>query len=178
MISQFFVNFTERYPTCDCWTPECGYCSKLECTIKQDLLNSDHGIEIIVHSELKRRTYSSVVLFDGHGNGIGKFQWNIGRLYLTGCIQCRTPPDLRRSVVKGGKTTWAFSLKDGAIEIRIGGRSRYKRTLSGECAKEYGKVKRFAFYNVDCSNAFSFVPSEMQLGGRMTSNCFGTCNHE
>lgn len=166
----------EVITTCDCWTPECGYCANPNCTIKQDLQNSDHGIEILVHSIVKWRRYSSIVLYDEHGRGIGKFQWNIGRLFLTGCVQCRTPPALRKAIVRKGETSWGLFMKDGVIEVSINGVTLYKQELVGECKEVYGKVKRFAFYDMGCSNKFSYVPGEMELGDKLTSTCSGRCN--
>ena len=118
------------------------------------------------------------MLYDEHGRGIGKFQWNIGRLFLTGCIQCRTPPALRKAIVKKGETSWGLSMKDGVIEVHINGVTHYKQELIGECKEVYGRVKRFAFYDMGCSNKFSYVPGEMELGDLLTSTCSGRCNQQ
>ena len=148
----------------------------MECSVKQNLGNAVNGIEVPIRSELKRKTYNSVVLFDGDGNELGKFQLNIMRLYLTGCIQCRTPPELRRAIVKRGFTSWLLSIKDSVVEVKIEGQSLYRQELVGECAEVYRKVQRFAFYNVGCSNTFSFVPHEMELGEKMGAECSRPCS--
>merc|ERR1712003_10905 len=61
-------------PTCNCWTRECGFCSKLECTVKHDLVNSEVGITVT--SALKWKKLNSIMLFDENGKALGSFQWS------------------------------------------------------------------------------------------------------
>ncbi|XP_063693064.1 low-density lipoprotein receptor-related protein 4-like [Bolinopsis microptera] len=165
---------TEPYPTCDCWTPECGYCSNMDCTVKQDLINSQSGVE--VHSHIKRKTFSTIVLYEEDGKVVGRLQWSLSGIYLTGCIACQTPPALKKATAKGGHTVWSLSLKNGFLRIKIDGEVLYKQDLRGECADIYGKIKRFAFSDMSCENSFSFDPAEMELGEGITSDCGGKCS--
>ena len=161
------------YPTCDCWTPECGYCTKMECTVKQDLVNSDKGIEVT--SKLRRKKLNSIVLYDEEGDEIGRFQWNLRGIWMTGCIACLTPADLRRAKSEEGQTTWSFSLKDGIVRISINDECLYEQPLLGECKERYSKAKRFAFYDMTCENTFTYRRKEMEAGERITPDCAGTC---
>merc|ERR1712176_1160616 len=52
----------EQRPTCDCWTPECGFCTNLDCAVKYDLVNSDKGI--VVTSRAHWKKYNTLVLYD------------------------------------------------------------------------------------------------------------------
>ena len=106
-----------EYPTCDCWHPQCGYCSNLDCTVEQDLSSSELGVQVT--SKLGWRKLNTVVLYDESGRAIGKFHWSRSRVILTGgCIQCSAPLLVRRL---RGLTTWNFSLRDGVVQIRVKG---------------------------------------------------------
>ena len=159
------IDYIKDYPTCDCWTPQCGYCTNMECTVQQDLVNSNKGIEVT--STLKRKTLNSIVLYDENGNELGKFQWNLRGVWMTGCIQCLTPAELRRARSKEGQTTWSFSLKDGVVRITINEECLYEQPLVGECKERYGKAKRFAFFDMTCENTFLYRRSEMVAGERI-----------
>jgi len=164
-----------EFPTCNCWTPECGYCSNLECTVKHDLFNSEHGIS--VHSHLKWRKLNSIMFYDEAGNALGNFQWNLKSIHLSGCISCSTPPAVR-NIKPGTKANWVFSLKDGVLQIKMGGEVLYENVLKGECAEIYKKVDRFAFFDTTCENTFKYSENEMVAGARITPDCAGTCPQE
>ena len=164
---------SEKYPTCDCWTAECGYCSNVDCTVKHDLINSQSGVEVSSH--IKRKKYNTIVLYDEDGEVVGRLQWSLSGIYLTGCIACQTPPALKKATSKDGHTVWSLSLKKGYLRIKIGEEVLYKQDLKGECAEIYSKIKRFAFSDMSCENTFSFDPEEMELGARMTPDCGGQC---
>ena len=166
----------KEYSTCDCWTPECGYCTKMECTVKQDLVSSDRGIQVT--SKLRRKKLNSIVLYDDGGKEIGKFQWSLRGIWMTGCIACLTPVELRRAKADEGQTTWSFSIKDGIVRITINEECLYEHSLVGECKERYSKAKRFAFYDMTCENTFSYRPSEMEAGERITPDCAGTCSEQ
>ena len=169
-------DYDKEYPTCDCWTPECGYCTNMECTVKQDLATSDRGIQVT--SKLRRKRENSIVLYDEDANEIGKFQWNLRGIWLTGCITCMTPVHLRRAKADEGQTTWSFSIRDGIVRITINGEHLYEHALIGECKERYAQAKRFAFYDMTCENTFSYSPSEMEAGERITPDCAGTCSEQ
>jgi len=165
-----------QLPTCSCWTPACGYCTNMECTVKQDLDNSYQGI--IVRSHLKRDKFNTIVLFDKDGQQLGKLQWSLSRLFLTGCISCPTPLALKRAS-KGGYSTWALSLKNGILKIRMEGEIMYQRILRRKCEALYRTATSFAFSDMNCESTFSFVPSEMEAGKMITSSdCGGSCSDE
>ena len=160
-------------PTCDCWHPRCGYCSSLECTIEQDLSSSDQGVQVT--SKVRWRKVNSLVLYDQAGSAIGKFHWSRSRVILSGgCIQCSPPSSVRRL---RGITTWSFTLKKGVVQVWVKGAVVYERKLVGECAERYGRVRRFAFYNMGCENSFR-VTHEMIPGDMVTENCGGMCSAE
>ena len=165
--------YNKVYPTCDCWTPQCGYCTNMECTVQQDLPNSDRGITVT--STLRRRKLNSIVLYDQQGAEIGKFQWNLRGIWLSGCIQCLTPGELRRARSIEGPTTWGFSIKDGVVRITINDECLYEQELVGECKERYGKAARFAFYDMECENTFVYRRGDMKLGERITPDCAGAC---
>ena len=167
------VVYDKQYPTCDCWTPECGYCSNMECTVQQDLVNSDSGIQVT--STLRRKRLNSIVLYEVDGNEIGRFQWSLRGIWLTGCIQCPTPAELRRARTADGETTWSFSLKDGVVRIRVNEETLYEQALIGECKEKYSRAARFAFYDMTCENTFLYQPGEMVAGERVTTECAGRC---
>ena len=145
----------------------------MECTVRQDLINSNKGIEVT--SKLKRKRLNSIVLYDEDGNEIGKFQWSLRGIWMTGCIQCLTPAELRRARAAEGPTTWSFSLKDGVVRITINEECLYEQPMVGECKERYGKAKRFAFYDMSCENTFLYRRSEMLAGERITPTCAGAC---
>ncbi|KAL5250708.1 hypothetical protein ACHWQZ_G016439 [Mnemiopsis leidyi] len=167
------IIYNKVYPTCDCWIPQCGYCTNLECTVQQDLATSDRGITVT--STLKRRKLNSIVLYDKQGEEIGKFQWNLRGIWLSGCIQCLTPGELRRARSVDGPTTWSFSVRDGVVRITINDECLYEQELVGECKERYGKAARFAFYDMECENTFVYRRSEMEAGERITPDCAGSC---
>ena len=144
--------------------------------MKQDLATSDRGIQVT--SKLRRKRENSIVLYDEDANEIGKFQWNLRGIWLTGCITCMTPVHLRRAKADEGQTTWSFSIRDGIVRITINGEHLYEHALIGECKERYAQAKRFAFYDMTCENTFSYSPSEMEAGERITPDCAGTCSEQ
>jgi len=174
--SDDIIIFVKEYPTCNCWTRECGYCRNKECMVKQDLVNSDKGITVT--SKLNRRKLNSIVLYDDAGKEIGKFRWSLRGIWLTGCIQCMTPAQLRRAKAAEGPTTWSFSIKNGVVRIKINEEILYEQPLIGECKERYSKATRFAFYDMTCDNTFTYRRSEMEAGERITPDCAGTCPRE
>jgi len=169
------IIFPKDYPTCNCWTKECGYCSKMECTVKHDLFSSENGIQ--VSSVLSRTELNAIVLYDDEGEIIGKLRWNLKGIFLDGCIGCRTPWRLRRAKAAEGPTNWEFSLTDAVVRISIGGEVLYENRLRQECAAVYRRATRFAFYNMGCENTFT-VTEEMEKGARITTDCAGACPQE
>jgi len=171
--------FYEKYPTCDCWTSECNYCSNLECTVKHDLVNLDLGIQVT--SKLQWKKLNSIMLYDEEGNALGNFQWNLKRIYLSGCTNCQTPPAVRK-IKPGTEALWVFSLdlKDGVLtmQIKMGGEVLYESEMKGKCAERYGKVDRFAFFDTTCENTFNYSRAQMEAGARITPDCAGTCPQE
>jgi len=145
----------------------------MDCTVKQDLINSHQGVQ--VRSHIKRKKFNTIVLFDGDGQQIGKLQWSLSGIYLTGCGACRTPPALKKARNRGGQTAWTLSLKDRVLQIKIKGKVLYEKELTGECGAMYAEATRFAFSNMGCDSTFSLVSSEMEAGKRMTSDCGGSC---
>ena len=158
---------TQEYETCNCWTRQCGFCSKLECTVKQDLANSQVGIA--VSSVVRRAKYNSIVFYDDEGEEIGKFQWNKRGIYLTGCIACITPKALKGKCIKNVQTLWVVSIANGILQIKIDGEVMYENKLKGQCKERYSKAKRFAFYDMPGENYFSFVSAEMEAGEKIVS---------
>lgn len=176
LLTAFFLVFlahaalTEEYPTCDCWTPECGYCSKLECTVQTSNLG------ITVSSKVGWKKQNTIVLFDDAGAEVGRFRWSLKGIFLSGCSSCHTPKPLKRARTRGGPTQWAFSLGGGSVQIAIKGKVLYSQKLGGRCAEKYAKATRFAFYNMGCENSFSYVESEMELGELVSADCGGACS--
>ena len=164
--------FPKFYPTCNCWTKECGYCSKMECTVKHDLVGSEQGVK--VSSVLNRKELNTIVLYDDEGETVGKFRWNLKGIFLDGCVACRTPWRLRRAKAAEGATEWEFTLTDGIVRIKIGGEVLYESRLRAECAGVYRRATRFAFYNMGCENTFT-VTEEMETGSSVTADCAGAC---
>lgn len=171
--------FAEIYPTCDCWTVECGYCSNLECTVQHDIVNSP--IDIQVTSEVHWREMNSIMLYDEEGDAIGSFQWSLKGILLTGCVNCQTPPAIR-NIQPGSQASWVFSMtqENEALVVRISilGEVLWEQELIGECAERYGKADRFAFFDSTCEGKFIFVKSLMVAGDRITADCAGACNGE
>ena len=171
--------FAETYPTCDCWTAECGYCSNLDCTVQHDLVNSP--IDIQVTSELYWHNITSIMLYDKEGNAIGSFQWSLKGILLTGCVNCQTPTAIK-DIEPGTRTLWVFSLteKDEALMVQISilGQVVWEQELTGECAERYGQADRFAFFDSTCEGTFTFVGGLMVAGDRITEDCSGACNEE
>ena len=145
----------------------------MNCSVKQDLLNSEQGIE--VYSELKFKKDNTLVLYSESGGVIGKLQWSLRGIQLAGCVACRTPHALKKARNKNGKTAITISLNGGVLQFKIKGKVVYENKLKGECADAYSGVERFAFSKMSCENSFSFIPSEMKAGKRMTSDCGGSC---
>ena len=168
------VDHDQVYPTCDCWTPECGYCTNLECTIQQDLANSDQGITVT--STLNRKTLNTIVLYNEEGEQIGKFQMSLRGIWLSGCVQCRAPVALRQARDEEGRATWSFSLKDGVVRITVGEDVLYEQELMGECKEKYSRAVRFAFDDMSCENTFLYRRGEMVAGEKITPDCSGRCS--
>ena len=167
------ANTSEQYPTCNCWTRECGFCSNLECTVKQDLLHSNHGIEVRSHIQWKK--FNTIVLFDEDGRRLGNFEWSLSRLFLTGCVGCRTPRALRKAS-SAQYSSWAIVMNDGFFRIKMEGEILFERKLSRKCAEVYGRASRFAFSDMSCENTFSFIPNEMEIGEKIKRSCAGSCS--
>ncbi|KAL5271085.1 hypothetical protein ACHWQZ_G001669 [Mnemiopsis leidyi] len=159
-----------EYPTCDCWHPQCNYCTSLNCTVQHDLSASPAGVE--VSSTATRGHLNTLVLYDQPGAVLGRFHWSRSRVILTGgCIQCRAPAELRRL---RGDVVWNFSLQDNVVRITVEGLVVYEHRLRGQCAKTYGQVARFAFDGLGCENSFRMT-EEMIAGERFTLGCNGSC---
>ena len=169
----------KKYPTCDCWTAECGYCANLDCTVQHDIVNSPFDIQVT--SKLYWRNITSIMLYDKEGNAIGSFQWSLKGILLTGCVNCQTPRAIRR-IKPGTRTLWVFSLtgegKALIVRISILGQVVWEQKLTGECAKRYGQADRFAFFDSTCEGQFTFVSSLMVAGDRITPDCAGACNED
>jgi len=170
------IVYDVEYPTCNCWTRECGYCTNMECTVRQDLINSDRGIQVTSH--LGRKRLNSIVLYGEDGSNIGKFQWSLRGIWLSGCIQCQTPAELRRARAAEGQTTWSFSIKDGVVRMTVDEEVLYEHVLVGECKERYSKAVRFAFSDMTCENTFLYRRVEMEAGERVTPDCAGTCTQQ
>jgi hypothetical protein len=168
------LQFDLDYPTCNCWTLECRYCTNMECTVQHDLVNSDSGITVT--SLLDRKQLNSIMFYDGSGNILGTFQWNLKSIRLTDCIACRTPMNIRESVrASGGLTTWGVSLKDDALEITIEGEIVFRMdNLDIDCPDRFNRAQRFAFYDMTCDNTFKLL-EEMKAGEKITPDCAGSC---
>ena len=169
-------NISAEYPTCNCNTPECDYCRKMECTVQQDLVTSETGI--VVTSQVKWRTHNTIVFYDEDGQIISKLEWSRQHIVLTGCATCKTPQALKDATSKEEPTTWGFSLKEGLLKVIVDGEVLYERQLPEECANIYLNIKRFAFSDMTCENTFTYQAHEMELGEMMTPDCGGHCPTE
>ena len=168
------LSFEQDFPTCNCWTPECGYCSNLHCTVKQDLVSSDHGISVRSKLLWGSKRLNSIALYDEKGSILGHFQWGLSGIYLTGCMSCQTPPNLRRARAPIGLTSWVFSLKNLVLQIKINEEVLFERELRGECAEHYSAVRRFAFDGMNCENRF-LLQSDMEVGAMINPTCSNSC---
>ena len=166
------------YPTCDCWTPKCGYCTSLSCTVRYNLFNSSSGIQVHSTPIRRKRIFDTIIFYDEDGHTIGKFQWNNKNgIFLSGCVGCRTPSALRKARLKGGiSESWTLSLFGGVVRVVMQGEVMYENSLKGECLDRYSKAKRFSFYSTPCDNTFSLRPSEMEAGELITDNCASACS--
>ena len=168
---------SEKYQIFNCWTPECGYCSNMDCTVSvtQDLLYSEEGIVVV--AELKYKKSNTIVFFDDCGREIGQLQWSLRAIILTGCIACRAPGALmklrNKCKYQNGRTAIAISLDGGVLRFKIKGMEVFKNELRGECKEVYSKVKKIAFSNMSSKNSYCFVASKMEAGIRLTSDCAG-----
>ena len=150
--------------TCDCWTPECGFCSKPECSVK---LNS--GLAgpkgIAVRSFLHKRKVKTIVLYKSDGDSVGQFQWSLNRISMTGCCSCRTPKRIRQKVkeLPVGTVGWSFAINDGVVELSVEGEILYTLKLTRKCAEVYGEVKSFSFTGMSCKSSFAYASEEMEL---------------
>ena len=172
----------QTLPTCNCWTRECNYCSDLECAVKHDMTTSHQVISVT--SQVDRTVLNSIVLYNKEGVQLGKFQWNLRGIFLTGCVGCRTPRQIRRLVNSdAGASNWEVSLNRRRLTLRVrgvgsedGSRDHvYQQRLIGECAEHYSEVSYFSFYNMDCDTSFT-PTSEMLVGSRVSESCGGTCS--
>ena len=163
------------YPTCNCWTRECGFCSKSACTVKQNLHNSELGVTVTSH--VKWVKLNSIMLFDEDENSLGIFQWNLKRISLSGnCIACNSPSAIK-NLGRRKEHTWTFSMKDGNFQIKVGGEVLYEQQLMGSCREIYSKVASFSFVDMSCQNSFSLT-DEMEAGDQVVPGCGGTCPKE
>ena len=163
-------NPTQR-PTCECWTPECGFCTDKKCTLQTNI--SVKGLEVT--ARLKWRTQHTIILYDQEGEKLGKLHWSLSKISLTYCITCITPRELRALITQHGFSTWTFLLQDGFLRVQVGGEVLYQRKMSKWCRQRYQRASRFAFTKTSCEDSFSFVKDEMKLGDMMTSDCSRTC---
>jgi len=157
----------EAVGTPNCWSAECNYCSNMQCAVEYDLNNAVQGIKV---QSLLKNKLSSIVLYDEDGKAIGNFQLNKRKILLTGCVGCRTPPAMRAAVSSDMKTSWELSLKDSVLEIKIDGEVLFSQALKAECAEIYGKIKFFAFYEMDCDSKFEELDG-MGIGELITEIC-------
>merc|ERR1719457_25147 len=121
-----------KWPTCECWTKECNFCSNMECTVKHDLINSDLGVTVT--SKVYWKKLNSIMLYNSAGDSVGSFQWSAGGIYLSGCIRCQAPPGIK--ALKGGEVTWTFDMdinEEGnvVVSISVGGEVLYEQKLIG-----------------------------------------------
>lgn len=159
---------SEKYPACDCFTPECNYCRDPSCSIT--FLNST----ISLSSILRWKDHNILILFGEGDEELGRFYLSMGRLSLTGCLQCPTPRALRKSVTKRQATDWVYSMKAGLVTVEMGGEVVYRSQLRGECAAQYQHVHRVAFFRVQdtCTSTFLYNPLHMELGDKLRD---GSC---
>lgn len=165
-----------KWPTCECWTEECNYCSNMECTVKHDLINSDFGVTVT--SKVGWKKLNSIMLYNAADESIGSFQWSAGGIYLSGCIRCQSTPAIK--ALKGGGVTWTFGMnidENGfvAVTISVGGEVLWEQKLIGECNDIYKDVGSFAFFDTTCENTFLYNPDVMVAGARITPDCAGAC---
>ena len=64
------MKISAELPTCDCNIPECDYCTKMECTVQQDLFTSETGV--VVTSQVKWSHHNTIVFYDEEGQIISK----------------------------------------------------------------------------------------------------------
>ena len=150
--------------TCDCWTPECGFCSKPECSIKLNGgLAGSKGIA--VRSFLHKRKVKTIVLYKSDGVSVGQFQWSLNRISMSGCVSCQTPKRIKEKVKRlpAGTVGWSFAINDGLVELSVEGEILYTSKLTKKCAKVYGEVKSFSFTGMSCKSSFAYASEEMEL---------------
>ncbi|XP_063692973.1 uncharacterized protein LOC134824899 isoform X2 [Bolinopsis microptera] len=150
--------------TCDCWTPECGFCSNPECSVKlTGGLASSKGIG--VRSFLHNRKVKTIVMYNSDGDSIGQFEWSLKRISMSGCFRCQTPEGIRDKV-KGlpvGTVGWSFAINDGVVELSVEGEILFTSKLTRQCAEVYGDVKSFSFTGMSCKGSFAYASEEMKL---------------
>ncbi|XP_063692971.1 uncharacterized protein LOC134824898 [Bolinopsis microptera] len=150
--------------TCDCWTPECGFCSNPECSVK--LIGGLAGSKGIgVRSFLHKRKVKTIVMYKNDGDSIGQFQWSLNRISMSGCVSCHTPQRIRYKV-KGlpvGTVGWRFAINDGVVELSVEGEILFTSKLTRQCAEVYGDVKSFSFTGMSCKGSFAYASEEMKL---------------
>jgi len=150
--------------TCDCWTPECGFCSNPECSVK--LIGGLAGSKGIgVRSFLHNRKVKTIVMYNSDGDSIGQFEWSLKRISMSGCFRCQTPEGIRDKV-KGlpvGTVGWSFAINDGVVELSVEGEILFTSKLTRQCAEVYGDVKSFSFTGMSCKGSFAYASEEMKL---------------
>jgi len=159
-----------QYPTCECWTPECGYCTDMSCTGKTNISSS--GLEVT--ARLKWKKIYTIIFYDINGITLGKLHWSRHKLLLQNCLSCRTPRRLRVPT-DGDFSTWTFLLQDGSLKVQVKGVIVYDQKMTKKCWMKYRRAVRFAFTRMSCENSFSYVEGEMELGDKMTPDCNGRC---
>ena len=164
-------SISDKRPTCNCWTPECGFCKNPDCAIQTD---TQHGLEVEVTSYVTWKKSNTIVLYDEDGRVISKIQWNLRKILVGRCFVCKTKSAIR-AASKGRYSSWAFTLKDGLLTIKIGGEVLYQRQLPPECSNIYDKVRSFSFYDMTCKSTYSLGKSGAVAGERMDHDCAGTC---
>ena len=163
---------SDKRPTCNCWTPECGFCTNPDCAIKTD---TQHGLEVEVTSYVTWKKSNTIVLYDEDGRVLSKLQYNLKNIVLGNCFVCRTEPAIRAaSKAQGDYSSWGISLKDGVLTVKIGGEVLYQRELPKECSHISSKVKSFSFFDMTCKSTYS-IGSGAVAGERMDHNCAATC---
>ena len=147
----------------------------MECTVKQDLINTENSIDVT--SKLTYRNFNTVMFYNEDGEAIGSLRFSLKSIHLTGCIACQTPAVLAKAArlsAAEGTNDWSVSLKDAILDIKISGQVLYRHELKGECKEIYSKAMRFAFTDMVCSSTF-IVHDDMDLGTRMNEDCAGDC---
>jgi len=124
-----------------CWTRECDFCSsKTTCGIKYDLDNNPLTIR---SKGVTAKTFLKVSMHN-EGGEIGTISFNPRGVFLWGCIACRR---LRyRPKITANAQIWVLEKSGNNIKISCDGKTIFKKTFRGRCARMYGAaVTKVAF---------------------------------